>query len=294
MTALRPGRFAALVAIVLAVEPSFATPQAQVTAMVTLVSESGAPVAGLDNDDFVVREKTTELQVTRVDRIHEVPLLVSILFDISKPALGVTPPVNDMRVAMASFVEKVRRSNPAAQIALTEVAGAAVPSARFDAAPEDLDRAVARLFIGQQPSAAMIEGLLDAARGMKTMQVMRKVILLIDFGSHDPTNTATANQALREIQEALATVWSVSIAPASAGSSPRQAAVNAAVGSTGGFRLTAVSATGLKKQLETVADSLASQYLVTFTRTASSPVNANDIRVESRKGHKVLLTSLMR
>lgn len=293
MLTLRLRCFGALVLLAAAGAALSATGQNQIIAMVTVVSETGAP-ALLTPEDFVVREKNTPLQVDRIDRIHEVPLLVSILFDISKPALGVIPPVNDMRVAMAAFVEKVRSSNPAAQIALTEVAGAAVPTVKFDSAPEDLDRAVARLFIGQQPAAAMIEGLLETARGLKNVQAMRKVILLIDFGSHDPTNTATANQALREIQEALATVWSVSIAPASAGSSPRQAAVNAAVNSTGGHRLTAVSATGLKKQLETVADSLASQYLITVTRASSAPVNVNDIRAESKKGQKVLVTSLMR
>ena len=295
MTPSRLRRPAALaLAGLAAATVSFAEPQAKVTLMVTVVSESGAPAADLGPSDFVVREKSTQLQVASADRIHQVPLLVSILFDISKPNLGVTPPITDMRAAVASFVQKLRSQNPDVRIALTEVAGAAVPSVRFDAPPEDLDKAISRLFIGQQPAAVMIEGLLDAARGLRDRQAMRKVILLIDFSSHDSTTIATANEALREIQNALATVWSVSIAPSNAGSSPRQAAVNAAVASTGGHHLTAVSATGLKKLLDTAADSLSSQYLLTVSRDSAAPLSVDAIRVESKKGHKVLVTSLMR
>jgi hypothetical protein len=268
--------------------------QTQVTAMVTVVSESGDPVTDLTPADFIVRERKTTHQVARVDRIHQVPLVLTILFDISKPQLGTPPPVTDMRDGLASMVASVRAENPSVQIALTEVAGAAVPTVPLGAAPEDLDKAISRLFVGQQPGAVLIEGLLDAARSLTARPEMRKVILLVDFGSHDPTRVDTANQALREIQNALATVWSVSIAPSNAGSSPREAAVGAAVKSTGGLRLTAVSASGLKSLLDVVADSLASQYLVTFTRDLARAVSVDDIQVESKKGQKVLVTSLMR
>lgn len=294
MTALRLRCFVVLALLAAGDTTAFSTGQRQATVMVTVVSETGDPATDLTAADFIVREKKRPLEVIRADRIHQVPLLVTILFDISKPLLGTPPPITDMRDALSSFVQGVRTHNPAAQIALTEVAGAPVPSTTFDAAPEDLDKAISRLFVGQHTSAVLIEGLLDAARGLRDRPEMRKVILLVDFGSYDPTRVDTANQALREVQSALATVWSVSIAPASVPNSSREAAVRAAVQSTGGLQLTAVSTTGLKAQLDTVARSLASQYLVTFARGSSSPVGIDDIRVESKKGQKVLVTSLMR
>ncbi|MEX2272072.1 MAG: hypothetical protein WD690_11395 [Vicinamibacterales bacterium] len=230
----------------------------------------------------------------RAARINAAPLFLSILFDISKPPMGTPPPVSDMGSALASFVSKVRAENPGAQIAFTEVAGAAVPAVKFGAPPEDLDKAISRLFVGQHSEATMLEGLLDTAKTLAGQSAMRKVILLVDFGSHDATRTATANEALKAIQNAVATVWSVSIRPGNAPSSRREAAVKAAVESTGGLRLTAVSVTGLKSLLETTADSLSSQYLVTFARDGSAPISIDDVRVESKKGHKVLVTSLMR
>ena len=294
MATLRLHCFVALALLAAASTSAVSTSQIEATVMVTVVQESGDPAADLTPGDFIVREKKKPLEVVRVDRLHQVPLLVTILFDISKPQLGTPPPITDMRDALTSFVKGVRTHNPAAQIAFTEVAGAPVPSVTFDAPPEDLDKAISRVFIGQHASAVMIEGLLDAARGLKGRPEMRKVILLVDFGSHDPTRVDTANQALREVQEALASVWSVSITAPNAPASPREAAVRAAVLSTGGLRLTAVSATGLKAQLDTVARSLASQYLVTFARGSSPAISVDDIQVESRKGQKVLVTSLMR
>lgn len=286
----------ALVAIVSAATPApYAAAGSQsFTALVTVVADSGSPAADLTAADLVMREKGRQLEVTRVDRVHQVPLFVSILFDISKPPMGTIPPIRDMRTALASFVEKVRAANPGAQIALTEVAGAPVPSVTFEAPPEDLDKAVSRIFIGQHSEAAMVEGLLDAAKTLKGKSAMRKVILLVDFGSHDPGRIATANEALREIQDALASVWSVSVRPANAQSSRRDAAIKAAVESTGGVRLTAVSATGLTSLLDTAANSLASQYLVTFARSASSPLDIADLTAETKQDQKVLIASLMR
>lgn len=296
MTSARavPSAAVAVGLLVLLCTPARAVPQAAFTALVTVVSESGSPAADLTADDFVVREKRAELRVTQAMRVHQAPLFLSILFDISKPPLGTPPPVSDMRAALASFVGKVRAENPGAQIAFTEVAGAAVPTVAFGAPPEDLDKAVSRLFVGQHAEAAMIEGLLDAAKGLEARSAMRKVILLVDFGSHDPTRTATANEALRQIQKATATVWSVSIRPANAPSSRREAPVKAAVESTGGMRLTAVAASGLTSLLGTVADSLASQYAVVFEREGAAPISIDDVRVESKKGQKVLLASLLR
>lgn len=294
---MTPLRLHGCFALILSATLSTAIPSAgqnQATAMVTVVAPSGSPVTALPAGDVIVREKQRPREVVRIDRIHQAPLALTILFDISKPRLGTSPPIMDMRNALSAFVQRVRRDNPAVRIALMEVAGAAVPTVPFEAPPEALDKAVTQLFVGQHAGAVLIEGLLDAARSLRTRTERRRVILLVDFGSHDPTRVDTANHALREIQNAAATVWSVSIAPPDAYSSTREAALAAAVGSTGGLRLTAVSSSGLESLLGAVAASLASQYLVTFTRDSSSAPRADDIHVESKTGRKVLVTAVMR
>ena len=61
---------------------------------------------------------------------------------------------------------------------------------------------------------------------------------------------------------------------------------------SGGMRLTAVEATGLDTMLKSVANSLLSQYSVTFTRPGSGEVKST--QMETSKGGKVLLTPWMR
>jgi hypothetical protein len=78
----------------------------------------------------------------------------------------------------------------------------------------------------------------------------------------------------------------------SGSSSNREAVLNAVTQSSGGRRLMIVEPTGLEAMLKSVANSLLSQYTVTFAR----PVNATvkSMQVETAKGGKVLMTPWMR
>jgi hypothetical protein len=62
--------------------------------------------------------------------------------------------------------------------------------------------------------------------------------------------------------------------------------------SSGGTRVTIVEPTGLEAMLKSVANSLLSQYTVTFTRPVNATVKST--QMETAKGGKVLLTPWMR
>jgi hypothetical protein len=61
---------------------------------------------------------------------------------------------------------------------------------------------------------------------------------------------------------------------------------------SGGRRFSSVDSTGLEGMLKTVAASLTSQYIVTFTRPGDG--NAKATTFETVDGKKVLLTPFMR
>ena len=100
------------------------------------------------------------------------------------------------------------------------------------------------------------------------------------------------NQAAENIHKSGATVWKISIRGTSASSSNREEVLNVVTRASGGMRLTAVEATGLESMLKSVANSLLSQYTVTFTRPANAEVKST--QMETKKGGKVLLTPWMR
>jgi hypothetical protein len=99
-------------------------------------------------------------------------------------------------------------------------------------------------------------------------------------------------QAAENVRKAGATVWAISIRGTGSSSSVREEVLNVVTRASGGMRLTGVEATGLDTMFKSVANSLLSQYSVTFTRTGSGEVKSTEM--QTSKGGKVLLTPWMR
>ena len=74
--------------------------------------------------------------------------------------------------------------------------------------------------------------------------------------------------------------------------SNREEVLNVVTRASGGQRLTAVEATGLEPMLKGVANSLLSQYTVTFVRSGNAEVKLT--QMETSKGGKVLMTPWMK
>jgi hypothetical protein len=70
-------------AAALSLAPAHATPQAaQLTALVTVVAESGVPATGLTATDFTVREGSATYEISRVTPVNDLPLHVAILIEM--------------------------------------------------------------------------------------------------------------------------------------------------------------------------------------------------------------------
>jgi len=72
----------------------------------------------------------------------------------------------------------------------------------------------------------------------------------------------------------------------------REEAFNKITQANGGMRLQPVDASGLEANLKIVANSLTSQYSITFVRPGGG--NPKTTKIETSKGAKVLLTPWMR
>jgi hypothetical protein len=265
--------------------------QDQKTALVTVVADAGGPVTGLTAGDFVVREDRATRDVVGAERSTE-PLFITLLVDTTQPPMGVLAPTQDLRRALSSFVTIIKGANPDAQIAMMDFAGAAVTTVEFTAEATAVDKYIQRLFPNRQADAVLIEAMVDAGKKLSDKPSPRRAIVSVDFNSRDTSAVQTMNQAAENIRKAGATVWTVSVRGTSASSSNREEVLNVVTRASGGQRLTAVEATGLEQMLKSVANSLLSQYTVTFTRPANAQVKLT--QMETKKGGKVLLTPWMR
>jgi hypothetical protein len=263
----------------------------QRAALVTVVAEAGGPVANLTPRDFVVREDRTAREVIGAQAATE-PIFVALLVDTIRPPSGVLAPTQDIRRALTSFVTLIKAGHPDSQIAIMEFAGAAVTAVDFTTASPTLDRYIQRLFPNRQADAVVIEAIVEGARKLSDKPSPRRAIVSVDFNSGDSTAVQTLNQSGEAVQKSGATVWTVSVRTSSASSSRREEVLNVLTSASGGMRLTAVEATGLESMLKRVANSLLSQYTVTFRRPADASVKST--QMETSKGGKVLLTPWMR
>jgi hypothetical protein len=271
----------------------------QKTALVTVIAEARGPVANLGPRDLVVREDRATRDVLDVRPATE-PLFVALLIDTIRPPAGApTSPVGvtmaatpDYRRGLAAFVSTIKGGNPDAQIAILEYAGATVTAIDFTSEAPTLDRFIQRLFPNRQADAVLIEAVVEGAKKLGDKPSPRRAIVVVDFNSRDSSAVPAMQQAAEIVNKSGATVWTVSVRSTSASSSHREDVLNVVTRLSGGTRLTIVQPTGLEAMLKSVANSLLSQYTVTFARPVNATVKSTEM--ETAKGGKVLLTPWMR
>jgi len=267
------------------------TQRAQKIALVTVVADAKGPVKDLTAKDFVVTEDKANREVVDA-RLADEPLSIALLVDTTVPPVGVTPPTQDLRTSLAAFVKAIRASSPGAQISMAEFSGASVEKVKFGALPLTLDDAVAKVYPNQPGNAVLLEALVDGAKRLNEQPKPRRAIVSVDFNSQEGSAERTMKAAADEVHNAGATLWTVSMRGTTPQSVNREEVLNKITTANGGLRLTSIDASGLQPNLLIIANSLASQYEITFTRTGNDKPKSTTFA--TTKGGKVLQTPWMR
>jgi hypothetical protein len=265
--------------------------QTQKIALVTVVAEASGPAKDLTAKDFVVTEDKVNREVVEA-HLADAPLSIALLVDTTVPPMGVTPPTQDLRTSLAAFVKAIRTASPDAKISMAEFSGASVETVKFDALPLNLDQAVAKVYPNQPGNAVLLEALVDGAKRLGNQPPPRRAIVSVDFNSQEGSAERSMKSAADEVHKAGATLWAVSMRGTAPQSVNREEVLNKITAANGGLRLTSIDASGLQPNLMIVANSLASQYEVTFTRTGNDKPKSTTFA--TTKGGKVLQTPWMR
>lgn len=267
------------------------TAKAQKVALVTVVADASGRMKDLTAKDFVVTEDGAKREVLDA-QLADDPLSIALLIDTTQPPMGMTPPTQDLRTAVKTFIETVQAASPGAQISITETAGAAVTPVAFTTKFDDLEKAIGRLVPNQPREAVMLEALADAGKRLEKQPPPRRTIVTVDFNSVEGSADRSMKDAAENVHKAGATLWSVSVRGTGQATQSREEVLNKMTQANGGMRLTPVDAAGLESNLKAVANTVTSQYTVTFTRPDGDKPKKTTI--ETSKGGKVLLTPWMR
>ncbi|MDQ3172007.1 MAG: hypothetical protein M3Q55_17910 [Acidobacteriota bacterium] len=288
---MQHGFLLALILPLLAAGALAAAPAGQHSYLVTVIAESGEPVTSLTAADFTVKEGSTPLNVVSVEH-SRFPLIVSLLVDTTQPTLNTDTPARELRAALSGFAEALRAAGGSPRIALVEVGSGAVTRAGFDAPFADLDAAIQKIYPAHPSDAVMLDAIGGAARSMNTADTPRRAVVTVDFNSSESLSEGTMKTVTGDLAASGATLWSVSVRLPRAQGSRREGALNMLTKSTGGQRLVAGAASGLPVLLKRVADSLASQYIVTFERDGNGPPKG--VEMSTASGLKVRISPMRR
>jgi hypothetical protein len=270
-------------------------------AFVTVVGEKG-PLKTLTAKDFIAFEDNSKRDVVGAELSGD-PLSIFLIVDTSAPLAGTTPPTQDMRAALTSFVKTLRMTAGDVDIAYCPTAGAAVTAVGFGKLVE-LDTALARWVPDSMTTSVILEALNDAGKALKNRPAPRRAVVIVDLNSQEGSAEKAMKPAVQSVHESGATLWNVSVrgstnnqvstsnqaSPMITNNANRESVLNDLAKANGGMRWTVRDTSGLEPALVVVANTLASQYAVTFAHQGSAKVT----RFETTSGAKVLTSPFMR
>jgi len=258
--------------------------------LVTVVADQSGAATGLTPGDFAVTEDKDTLQVVEAVPAND-PLSIVLVVDTARPE-GTAASTPELRRALSSFITTVQQRDPAARMALYQVANAATPVTDFTSSRADLDNGINTIAAGNPDGSAMLEGVAAAAKRLGTMPAPRRAIVCIGIGTEEGSGY-TPKEVNDHLRKSGATLWVVSVQRASDPSlTSRDTVWTRSTADSGGLRLNTVQASRLDAQLTTVANSLASQYTLRVVRKKDGAVK--ELKGQTTKGAQVLFTHWMR
>src|SRR5262250_10773 len=175
-----------------------------VNVFVTVTDEHGAPIGGLKQENFVLREDGREQKISVFDKESELPLSIVVEIDTSLSTRKDLPlELNSAR----RFAHTILRPVDAlALYGFNEVVSQVVP---FTPDLRAIDRGVERIRLGA--ATALYDALFLAAQALDSRQGRKVIVVITDGG--DTVSKVNYKEALRAAQEAESIVYSIIVVP---------------------------------------------------------------------------------
>ena len=253
---------------------------------VSVLDEQGAPVSNLAAAEFVVEEDGVEREVLRVEPARQ-PMQVAVLVDTSASAAFA---IRDIRNGLERLVPVLAERN---DVALVSFGGAPRVLVESTRRLDRLREGIGRIFSFSDSAAYLLDALMETARGFERRGSARPVIVVVateglDYSRYgarrlqnslEESAVAThvivlverANTALRANRFAL---------PGGVDLYQRDRALAELPEATGGQRYDLLLSTALPDTMGALAELLANQYHLVYSRPASLvPPEAISVRM---------------
>ena len=259
------GRLAAafLLAAVLSARPALVIAQAvQRSLYVSVLDQSGAPVADLGPSDFIVRENRTAREVLRVEHADE-PMQIALLVDNSQAA---EPYIRDYREALPTFIAALTdATGPKNEIALVTLAERPTIITAYTSDPSQLQKGVQRIFSMSGSGTYLLDGIIEVSQGIIKRHSLRPVMIAIATEGPELSDRPFA-AVLDPLHDSGAAFHVVILGLPQNRSHDRAVVLDEGTRESGGRYDNLLAGTALTGRLKQIARDLTSQYRVTYAR----------------------------
>jgi VWFA-related protein len=229
---------------------------------VSVLDKRGAPVTDLTPADFLVKEDGRQREVLDV-RPADKPLQIALLVDDSEAATEAT---SHLREGLAAFLERMHGK---AEIALITIGERPTVVAQYSKDTEQLKQRTGRIFPRSGAGAYLLDGIMDASRGLQKREAERPVILAVSFEGVDYSNRHY-QPVLDELAKSGAALHVIAVGSPSSSLSDEMRNRNIVIADgtsrTGGRRDQVLALSGLPDKMKQAADELLNQYVLTYGR----------------------------
>ncbi len=229
-----------------------------VNVFITVTDEHGAPISGLNKENFQLFEDGRLQKVSVFDRESELPL--SIVLDIDT-SLSTRKDLPLELTSARRFVHAILRPVDALSLyEFSEVVDQVIP---FTADLRTIDRGIERLHLGA--ATALYDAIFLGAQALEERQGRKVMVVITDGG--DTVSKTDYQEALRAAQISEAIVYSVIVVPIEASAGRDTGGEHALIQlseDTGGKYFYATTIAQLDQAFKKISDELRTQYLLAY------------------------------
>jgi VWFA-related protein len=264
-----------LLALVLAQEPPVFRAGVEVVYVDVYVTRRGAPVSGLSDRDFVVKDNGVA-QAARVVEREEAPLTAVLVLDCSESVAGAK--LDFLKAAAGSFVRRLHPRDEAALVVFQSRVELLHPAT---ADREALLDAIARMTAGG--STSLIDALFV---GLKNRWGKGRPVLVLFSDGRDSASWLENGDLLRAARESSTTVYAVRTREERAGPSEsgEEYLLRRVVETTGGSSWSSGSGPEIEAAFRQVLETVNARYVLAYEPTAVEQAGRHRIDLKVRQG----------
>ena len=233
---------------------------------VSVVDQNGAPVTGLGQSDFLVKEDNATREVLRVVPAGD-PMQIALLVDTSE---AVRDSVAHIRQALPGFVSEMTKPTATGQkneIAVFGIGERPTILSEYSSDPVLIRKGIDRIWAAPASGMYLLDAIVEVSKGLRRREASRPVMIAIATSGREFSNFHH-DQVIDPLKNVGAAFYALVIGPPDTGLSTesRERAIVLDEGPrlTGGTYEQLLTSMALTPKLKQLADQLTHQYKVTY------------------------------